>query len=235
MISELSYPTDRGYERVIMRIVLSSPSKQHRSRRGASNSISLVLAMPFYLCISALAVEIVMLGINQNALMTAVDRAAAQAKQWVPHRDSLREHSSSWEQQIHREVCKSLLPYAVTRERPNDQSTDNDIRRQLQESQFHSRMTEHYAVRWNRIAAATKVWVEEEPSTGPYQKLTIHVSYESPFWTPEIGRIMGTESESGANYYVWKLHQTNQIAVLKNQWKRTNLGIEFNPFQATKL
>ena len=71
MISELSYPTDRGYERVIMRIVLSSPSKQHRSRRGASNSISLVLAMPFYLCISALAVEIVRLGIYQNALMTS--------------------------------------------------------------------------------------------------------------------------------------------------------------------
>jgi hypothetical protein len=95
-------------------------------------------------------------------------------------------------------------------------------------------MAVHYARRWSRISQSTKVTIEESPPQGAYQEITVHVLYESPFWIPLIGRLMGSNSETGAEYNVWPIRQSNRFKVLANQYKRRNIGIEYNPFMSHK-
>jgi hypothetical protein len=204
------------------------------NRRGGA-SVSLVLAWPFYILISALVLEVIMLCMNYLTITSAMDRAVSQAKQWIPHRSALLVKGRSYEQQIHREVCKSLLPYAITRDRSNEESSDdNDIVRQLEESSFDPRMAVHYRRRWNRVSQATTVKIATANTRGVYQDVTVEVCYESPFWIPVIGRIMGSKSTTGANYYVWQIRQSNRFTVLADQWRRTSIGIEYDPFQSIK-
>lgn len=203
--------------------------------RGGSVSVSLVLAWPFYIVISALVLEMILLCMNYVTVTNAVDRATSQAKQWIAHRDALAARGTTYQDQIHREVCKSLLPYVVTRDRHNEaQGDDSDIVRELKESRFNANMAVHYARRWSRISQSTRVTIEESPPQGAYQEITVHVLYESPFWIPLIGRLMGSKSETGAEYNVWPIRQSNRFKVLANQYKRKNIGIEYDPFMSHK-
>jgi hypothetical protein len=203
--------------------------------RSGSVSVSLVLAWPFYIVISALVLEMILLCMNYVTVTNAVDRATSQAKQWVAHRDSLAGRGMTYQDQIHREVCKSLLPYVVTRDRDNEaEGIQSDIVRELKESRFNASMAVHYARRWSRISQSTKVTIEESPPQGAYQEITVHVLYESPFWIPLIGRLMGSNSETGAEYNVWPIRQSNRFKVLANQYKRKNIGIEYSPFMSHK-
>lgn len=197
--------------------------------------MSLVLAWPIYIAISAILFEIILLCINYVVVTSAVDRATTQAKQWIPHRDALARGGTDYEKQIHKEVCESLLPFAITRDRANEESSvDNEIVRELEESGFDSRALPHTNRRWNRISQSTSVRVIPDSPRGPYQDVTIEITYESPFWVPFIGRAMGTPSATGANYYVWRICQSNRFTVLTDQWKRSNLGIEYDPFRSAR-
>lgn len=203
-------------------------------RRGGA-AVSLVLAWPFYIVISAIVFEIILLCINYVTVTSAVDRAATQARQWIHHRNALMNEGSDYQKQIHKEVCESLLPFVITRDRANEDSVlDGEIVRELRESGFDSRALPHYNRRWNRISQATTVKITPEETRGAFQDISIEVTYESPFWVPFIGLAMGTQSATGANYRVWQIRQSNRFTVLADQWKRTHLGIEFNPFQSAK-
>jgi hypothetical protein len=213
----------------------NSKRSRMRARRGLAHSTSLVLAMPLYLCLTALVIEIVLLNANHVALVSSVDRVSHQFTQWIAHRDALLNSGTTFEEQIHREVCKSLLPFAMTKDRPTVTNARRDgMQRQLVESRFNTRGIIHFGDRWERIANATEVLIKPVASPPGYQVFDIQVSYESPFWTPWIGRMLGTKSKTGANHYVWELKQSTQVTVLADQWKRTNIGIEYSPHLSKK-
>jgi hypothetical protein len=205
------------------------------SSRHGGVSVSLVLAWPFYVLLSAIVLEIAMLGMNYLSLTSAVDRVSSQLLQWLPHRDALALKGRSLEYQIQREVSKTMLPYVITRDQPTgDRGDARPMGQQFAESGFGVPRANHFNNRWNRIMNAIRIRVEEATPAKDFKKITIHVSYESPFWIPWIGRMLGTKSKTGANHYVWELKQSTQVTLLVDQWKRTNIGIEYSPHLSKK-
>jgi hypothetical protein len=206
----------------------------HRpNRKGSAHSVTLVIALPFYLLVSVFAVEMFLLFISHIALLAATDRVVHQVQNLLPHREALQANGRDLPSQLHREVCGSLLPYVITRE--NGQAPvalRQELERQLRETKLDSKMVQHYGQRWERIYVSTRVELGELVGRGPYRTLPIAIEYDAPLWTPWFSRIFGVPSPTGSGIYVYTLRRDVQVPILMSDWNRTQIGIPYDPFRS---
>lgn len=205
-----------------------------RQRKGSAHSVTLVIALPFYMLVSIFAVEMFLLFISHIALLAATDRVVHQVQNLLPHREALQANGRDFSSQLHREVCGSLLPYVITRD--NGQSAAalrQQLERQLRETNFDPKMVVHYGRRWERIFVSTRVKVDDLVGQGPYRTLPVTIEYDAPLWTPWFSGLFGVPSSTGSGIYVYTLRREVQVPILMSDWKRTQIGIPYDPFRST--
>jgi hypothetical protein len=202
-------------------------------RRGAGHAVTLVIALPFYMLVSVFAIEMLLLFVSHIALLSATDRVVHQVQDWLPHRTALQLNGRSLEKQVHREVCSSLLPYAITRDNGESaESLKQEIERQLQETRLDPKMVQHYGKRWERIYVSTRVKLGSLIGQGPYRKMPVTIEYDAPLWTPWFSGIFGVPSQTGSGIYVYTLRREVEVPILMSDWQRTQIGIPYDPFRS---
>jgi hypothetical protein len=206
-----------------------------KSRQGAAHSVTLLVALPSYLLISVFAIEMLLLFVSHISLLAATDRAVNQVQNWLPHREALRREGRSLEQQVHREVCRSLVPYAITRDNgTSSESLRNELETQLRETRFDAKMVAHYGNRWDRIFVSTRATIGPLEGRGPYRTVKLRLEYDAPLWTPWFSRIFGVPSRTNSGIYVHTLVREVEVPILMSDWERTNVGIGYDPFLSKK-
>lgn len=206
-----------------------------RSRKGAAHAVTLLVALPSYLLISVFAIEMLLLFVSHISLLAATDRAVHQVQNWLPHRDALRRSGRSLEQQVHREVCRSLVPYMITRDNGSmPASSRGELETQLRETQFDEKMLAHYGKRWDRIFISTRTSIGPLEGRGPYRTIKLRMEYDAPLWTPWFSRLFGVRSPTNPGIYVYTLVREVDVPILMSDWERTNVGIGFDPFLSKK-
>lgn len=214
---------------------IAKASWRRRSRRGAAHSVTLLVALPCYLLISVFAIEMLLLFVSHISLLAATDRAVHQVQNWLPHREALRRSGRNLEEQIHREVCRSLVPYAITRgNSTNSESLRNELETQLRETRFDAKMVAHYGERWDRIFVSTRATIGPLEGRGPYRTVKLRLEYDAPLWTPWFSRIFGVQSRTNSGIYVYTLVREVDVPILISDWERTNIGIGYDPFLSKK-
>ena len=207
-------------------------SRPHR--RGSAHSVTLVIALPFYMLVSVFAVEMFLLFVSHIALLAATDRVVHQVQNLLPHREALQANGRDLSSQLHREVCGSLLPYVITRD--NGQSPAamrHQLERQLRETNLDPKMVVHYGRRWERIFISTRVKLNNLVGQGPYRTLPVTIEYDAPLWTPWFSGLFGVPSPTGSGIYVYTLRREVQVPILMSDWNRTQIGIPYDPFRST--
>lgn len=212
----------------------SSMVSRRGQRKGSAHSVTLVIALPFYLLVSVFAVEMFLLFLSHIALLAATDRVVQQVQNLLPHREALQAHGRDLTTQLHREVCGSLLPYAITRDNGQAPAVQrHELERQLRETKLDSKMVEHYGRRWERIYVSTRVKLDELAGQGPYRRLPITIEYDAPLWTPWFSGLFGVPSPTGSGIYVYTLRREVQVPILMSDWNRTQIGIPYDPFRSS--
>lgn len=162
---------------------------------GASYAISLLMALPLYVAMVALVVEVASLTSAGMTLDAAASAAARSAAAWLPLEGSPeRKH-----QQIKRAAVLALVPAANAGLGETSSGTDVDAERAFVSA--YRRFTPHplphdqyLAAKYRAADQATTVTITPSAPQGG-DRVTVRVEFRAPIRVPGFGRWLG---DSGA-------------------------------------
>lgn len=197
-----------------------------RDERGGAYSISVLLILPFYIASITFAMELVF-AFNAELALTASEEAAVHAvKCWYPHRNAIGNEGAGLENEIHRAVVRTMVPFAPVG-RPKDER-DDSLDSALRDSGLSAKAVERFGAKY--AALQKLVSVEVTPVQQPQSGFEVRLRYEAPlffdFFSPILAN--GTNGDGPV-----RIHESRMfVAVSERQLQTTELGIPYSPREA---
>ena len=220
-----------------IRCVRFSPSRLIADDDGAAYSLSLVLALPFYMLVLAVIAEcalmlVVKLGTFHAAYVTTRSAIVWQGSDAEPQQK---------QQKIHLAAVQAITPFASSRElnvqptNPLTSAGSETAGNLVAAYQNYSggQMSAGYFRRKMRYAfAATKVTIVQHDNINGRdytQDITVTVTYEKPIDLPVVGRFLGQRaSMPGAGFFTRKIETTLKLEKEGPKSATRTLGINYD-------
>jgi len=208
------------------------------SEDGAAYSLSLAITTPFYALLVCFLIELTLMLNVQIGVERAAFAAARSAIVWLPAEVTPLSSQDQLIDMVQLSAIQALTPYAPSSDKfqraEGSSATQNYLAAYRQFAMNGGSQSDDYvSSKFDYAAAGTRIEFSPPLSSllngeaGGNDEVTVTVTYEMPFHTPGVGRILGQRSSFG-NGYVRLLTASTTLQIERPKTQNGMLGFDYD-------